>query len=106
MPSDRDPARCKNSHAVADRLADLPIGVVRAQFALVTAGAALIAIGMPTLDPWLTGLGGTAFVGAMALLGLMLWRAWRRALNVRHVVHLFAYGAAIGSCWWAGPWAR
>ena len=26
----------------------------------------------------------------------MLWRAWRRALNVRHAVPLFAYGAAIG----------
>lgn len=76
---------------------DPPDLVVRAQFGLVTAGAALIAVGMPTATPWLMGAGGTAFVGAMALLGWMLWRAWRRALNVRHVVPLFAYGAAIGS---------
>jgi nitrite reductase (NO-forming) len=75
---------------------DPPDRVVRTQFALVTTGAALIAIGMPTTTPWLTGLGGTAFVGAMGLLGWMLWRAWRRALNVRHAVPLFAYAAAIG----------
>ena len=75
---------------------DPPDGVTRTQFALVTAGAALIAIGMPTTTRWLTGLGGIAFVGAMCLLGWMLWQAWRRALNVRHAVPLFAYGAAIG----------
>jgi nitrite reductase (NO-forming) len=82
---------------------DPPDGVVRAQFGLVTAGAALIAIGMPTTSPWVTGLGGTAFVVAMCLLGWMLWRAWRRALNVRHVVPLFAYGAAIGFVLLGGP---
>ncbi len=75
---------------------DPPGRAVRAQFGLVTAGAAMIAIGMPTTTPWLTGLGGVAFVGAMVLLGWMLVRAWRRALNVRHGVPLFAYGAAIG----------
>ncbi|MGZ8594371.1 MAG: hypothetical protein ACXWYJ_01775 [Actinomycetota bacterium] len=75
---------------------DPPDRTVRAQFGLVTAGAALIAIGMPTATPWLTALGGSAFVGSMVLLGWMLWRAWRRALNVRHAVPLFAYGAAIG----------
>ncbi len=75
---------------------DPPDRIVRAQFALVTAGAALIGIGMPTSSPWLTGLGGAAFVGAMGLLGWMLWRAWRRALNVRYTVPLFTYGAAIG----------
>ena len=75
---------------------DPPDRMVRAQFGLVTAGAAAIAIGMPTTTPWLTGLGGAAFVGAMSLVGWMLWRAWHRALNVRHAVPLFAYGCAIG----------
>ena len=74
---------------------DPPDRVVRAQFGLVTAGAALIAIGMPTTTPWLTGLGGATFVGAMGVLGWMLRRAWRRALSVRHPVPLFAYAAAI-----------
>ena len=75
---------------------DPPDRVVRTQFALVTIGVAAIAIGMPTTTPWLTGLGGGAFVVAMLLLGWMLLRARRRALNVRHSVPLFAYGAAIG----------
>ncbi len=74
---------------------DPPDRVVWAQFGLVTTGAALIAVGMSTPTPWLTGLGGAAFVGAMAALGWMLRRAWRRALNVRHPVPLFAYAAAI-----------
>ena len=79
---------------------------MRAQFVLVTAGAALIAIGMPTATPWLTGAGGIAFVGAMALLGWMLWRAWRRALNVRHVVPCSRTAPRSASCCWAGRWAR
>lgn len=75
---------------------DPPDRLVRAQFGLVTAGAAMIAIGMPTTTPWLTGVGGAAFVGAIAVLGWMLQTAWRRALNVRHSLPLFAYAAAMG----------
>ncbi|MEO8476239.1 MAG: hypothetical protein ABI572_04185 [Actinomycetota bacterium] len=74
---------------------DPPRRVVWAQFGLITAGAALIAVGMPTTTAWLTGLGGAAFVAAMVALGWMLRRAWRRALNIRHPVPLFAYAAAI-----------
>jgi nitrite reductase (NO-forming) len=69
---------------------------VAAQFFLVTMGAGLIAVGMPTGIPWITAVGGIAFVAAMVILARMLWRAWRRALNRRHVMPLAAYGAAIG----------
>lgn len=68
---------------------------VRAQFLLVTAGAGLVAIGVPTSTPWVTAVGGLAFVAAMLVLGRLVWRAWRRALNRRHGVPLAAYGAAI-----------
>jgi len=70
--------------------------LVRAQFALVTSGAGAIAVGMPTATAWLTGLGGTAFVAGTAVLGWMLWRAWRKALNRRHAMPIAAYGAAVG----------
>lgn len=69
--------------------------LVRSQFALITIGAGLIAIGMPTSTPWLTGAGGLAFVVAMLLLARTVWRAWRRALNRRHAMPIAAYGAAI-----------
>ena len=72
-----------------------PAWLVWSQFALVTTGAGLIAIGMPTSIPWLTGAGGLAFVGAMLVLGWLVWRAWRRALNRRHLMPIAAYGSAI-----------
>jgi nitrite reductase (NO-forming) len=73
-----------------------PERLVRAQFALVTAGAGTIAIGMPTATPWLTATGGIAFVSAMVILAWMLRRAWRRALNRRHAMPVAAYAWAIG----------
>ena len=73
-----------------------PQRLVRAQFALVTAGAGAIAIGVPTSTPWLTATGGIAFVGAMGILAWMLRRAWRRALNRRHAMPIAAYAWAIG----------
>jgi len=70
---------------------------VRAQFLLVTSGAGLIALGMPTSTEWVTAVGGIAFVAAMAILGWMLRTAWRRALNRRHSMPIAAYGCAIAS---------
>jgi nitrite reductase (NO-forming) len=72
-----------------------PAWITNAQFGLVVGGTAAIAIGMPTGTPWLVGAGGAAFVAAMAILGWMLRRAWRRALNLRHVLPMAAYAAAV-----------
>jgi nitrite reductase (NO-forming) len=69
--------------------------LVWAQFLLVASGAGLIAIGMPTSTAWLTAAGGIAFIAAMAILGWMLRRAWRRALNRRHPMPIAAYACAI-----------
>jgi nitrite reductase (NO-forming) len=74
---------------------DPPGWTVRAQYALLVAGVAAIAVGMPAGAPWLTGTGGAAFTVAMAILAWMLWRAWRRSLHRRHPVPMAAYGAAV-----------
>jgi nitrite reductase (NO-forming) len=39
--------------------------------------------------------GGTAWVGAMAILAWMLWTSWRVAVNRRHALPMAAYGAAV-----------
>jgi nitrite reductase (NO-forming) len=70
--------------------------LVRAQFALVTGGAAAVAGGVPAAARPLTALGGVAFIGAMMILGWMLRQAWRRALNRRHAMPIAAYAFAIG----------
>lgn len=72
-----------------------PAWTVRLQFALVTAGAALIAIGFPEGLSGLVAAGGAAFVGAVALLGAMLWFAWSKALNRRHAMSMAIYGLAV-----------
>lgn len=72
-----------------------PTWTIRLQFVLVTAGAALIAIGFPDGIDYLVAAGGAAFVGALLLLGWMLWFAWRRALNRRHAMPMVIYGLAI-----------
>jgi len=72
-----------------------PGWLVLTQLVLVTAGAGLIAIGMPTSTPWLTATGGAAFVAAMAILAWMLWRAWSKALNRRHASPMAGYAAAV-----------
>ncbi|MFN8233267.1 MAG: hypothetical protein U0V56_07285 [Actinomycetota bacterium] len=72
-----------------------PGWLVRAQFVLVTMGAASIAVGVPTSTAALVAVGGTAFVGGMAILGWMLLRAWRRSLTRRHPFPMAAYGAAV-----------
>ncbi len=65
------------------------------QFGLVTAGAAAIAVGMPTSTPWLTGVGGASFVVGMGFLAWMLWRSWRRAIVKRHALPMAFYAAAL-----------
>lgn len=70
-------------------------GLAWTQFAAVTGGAAAIALGRPMGWPWLVALGGLAWTGAIALLGRIVWRAWRRSLTRRHPVPIGAYGAAV-----------
>ncbi|MBI4260327.1 MAG: hypothetical protein HY658_07145 [Actinobacteria bacterium] len=72
-------------------------GAVATQFALVNAGAALVAAGMPAGIPWLVGLGGSLFGAGMLLLAALALRTWRRALNRRHVVTVFLYGSALAA---------
>jgi len=74
-----------------------PIAVVVVQFALVNAGVALLAVGYPAELGAMVVLGGASFVGAMVLLGWVVWRAWRIALNKRHPLPLAMYGAAIAA---------
>lgn len=69
--------------------------VVWAQFGLVNAGAALVAIGRPTGHPGVVAIGGTAFLLGGLLLGLVVWSARRRALNRRHPLPLAMYGMAV-----------
>jgi nitrite reductase (NO-forming) len=69
--------------------------LVIAQFTLVTAGAGLLSIGVPTTSAWLVAAGGAAFVAAMAILGWLLLRSWRRSLIRRHRLPMAAYGAAV-----------
>ena len=72
-----------------------PTWMTNTQFGLTLVGTALISVGMPADIPWLVGAGGTAFVAAMTVLGWMLRRAWRTALNRRHTLPIAAYGAAV-----------
>lgn len=74
-----------------------PAAATWVQLALVTVGATGIAVGVPRGMQALTATAGTAFLGAMVLLGWMLWRAWRRSLHKRHAMPLASYGSAIVS---------
>lgn len=65
------------------------------QFLLVNIGVVLIAVGFPASLEWLVAAGGVAFVGGVAILANIVWRAWRKALNRRHVVPILMYQAAI-----------
>jgi nitrite reductase (NO-forming) len=72
-----------------------PAPMVWAQFALVNVGAALTVAGRSSGRTSLVGAGGTAFIAGMVLLGLIVSRAWRRALHLRHRVPVAMYGAAV-----------
>ena len=72
-----------------------PLPVVVAQFVLANAGVALLAIGYPATLGSLVVVGGACFVAAMLLLGWVVRRAWRKALNKRHPLPIAMYGAAI-----------
>lgn len=74
-----------------------PLAVVVTQFALANVGVALLAVGYPAELDAVVVLGGACFVGAMALLGWVVWRAWRIALNKRHPLPLAMYAAAIAA---------
>jgi nitrite reductase (NO-forming) len=69
--------------------------LVWTQFALVNLGAGLVAAGLPTHRPGIVVAGGVSFLSAILLLGWAVARAWRTALNRRHVLPMATYGAAI-----------
>ncbi|MBI3648079.1 MAG: hypothetical protein HY240_04945 [Actinobacteria bacterium] len=76
---------------------DPPEAVVWAQFSLMTAGAGLLAFGYPTDHPAMVAAGGACLAAGAAVLGWIVWRAWRRALNRRHSLPVASYGAAVAS---------
>ena len=96
--------------AVPDFTAALTAGRRRtcawAPIALFSAGAALIAVGLPTGHDALIAAGGAAFSAGALALAALVWVTWRRAINRRHapVVALYGFaalcpvaGAAIGA---------
>ena len=83
-----------------------PLGLVWAQFGLVNAGAALIAVGLPTAHPALVATGGMVFLAAMVVLAIGAGGSWRRGLNRRHRLPVAMYGAAWPPSWLGAHWAR
>src|SRR3990170_1163654 len=72
-----------------------PEPVIVAQFVLVTAGAAVIALERILGHELGVALGGMLFLLGMALLGWIVLRARRRSLHKRHALPLTMYAAAI-----------
>jgi nitrite reductase (NO-forming) len=75
--------------------AEPPAGPAWVQLGLVVAGAACIAIGLPTETRWLTAVGGASWTAGIALLGWLVWRAWSTSLSRRHPMPMAAYGLAV-----------
>jgi nitrite reductase (NO-forming) len=76
--------------------ADPPDPLVWLQFALVNAGALMIVVGHPFGDGWLVAIGGVAFLAGALILGWIVLRSWRRALNRRHALIIRMYMIAVG----------
>jgi nitrite reductase (NO-forming) len=74
-----------------------PPWMVWAQFGLTNAGAALVAAGRSSGLLSLVAVGGTAFLAGILLLGVILLRAQRRALHLRHRIPVAMYAGAV-SC--------
>jgi nitrite reductase (NO-forming) len=72
-----------------------PTPMVRSQYALVNAGAALIIVGHASHTRSVVGVGGACFLIAILLLGWMVVRAHRRAMHLRHRTPLLMYEAAV-----------
>ena len=72
-----------------------PPSLMWAQFTLTNAGAALLAAGRSAGVAPMAAAGGTAFLLGIALLGLIVVRARRRALHLRHRVPIAMYEAAV-----------
>ena len=74
-----------------------PPWMVWPQFGLTNAGAALVVAGRSSGLLGLVAVGGTAFLAGILLLGVIVWRARRRALHLRHRIPVAMYGGAV-SC--------
>lgn len=71
--------------------------IVRLRFWSLAGGVAAIGVGVPRQASWLVAIGGTAFVGSMALLGWSVWRARSRSLHHRHRAPVNAYLLAVAA---------
>jgi len=71
--------------------------VVIGQFALVTVGTALLALGRVLESDAALVVGGTGFLAGVAMLGAIVLGAWRRAINRRHPLPIAMYVAAIAA---------
>jgi nitrite reductase (NO-forming) len=70
--------------------------VVRIRAGLLAAGVLALATGMVTGWSPLVAIGGTSFAASMAMLGHLVWRAWRTSLVRRRGVLVAGYGIAVG----------
>jgi nitrite reductase (NO-forming) len=68
---------------------------VWAQFGLTNTGAALIVVGRTSGLLGLVAAGGTAFLAGILLLGVIVLRARRRAVHLRHRIPVAMYGGAV-----------
>ena len=65
-----------------------------AQFGLINAGVAFIALGYPNGSGALVAIGGACFVVAISLVLFAVAAAWRRGLNHRHPLPMVMYAVA------------
>jgi nitrite reductase (NO-forming) len=78
-----------------------PRSVVWTQFGLTNAGAALIVAGRARELEGMVAAGGSAFLAGILVLGVIVLRARRRALHLRHRIPVAMYGGAV-ACVLAG----
>jgi nitrite reductase (NO-forming) len=74
-----------------------PERIVVTQFVLITLGAGIVALDRVLGHDIGLAVGGTLFVLGAALLGAIVLRSWRRALNRRHPLPIAMYLAAIAA---------
>ena len=80
-----------------------PPWMVWAQFGLTNAGAALVVAGRSSGLLGLVAAGGTAFLAGILLLGVIVLRARRRALHLRHRIPVAMYVGAVSFVLVGGP---
>jgi nitrite reductase (NO-forming) len=69
--------------------------LVWTRFGVLSAGVAIMALGVTTQTRLMVAVGGSAFLVSMVLLGSLVLGAWRRSLLKRHGALIAGYGAAV-----------